>query len=428
MKLNKTTYPDPKQFNRNNRPASFQPDWNDLREDVYYRDLSQRGKQPVSKPITIRELQTLLTPRPGPCISLYLPTHRRLPQAKQDPVRFKNLMRTVEGLLRKEYTNRDTKALLQPLEDFARDDFWYAQMGGLALFRSSDLLTHYRMPMRCPELAVVADSFHVRPLLHFLQSNRYFYVLTLSQNRVNLYEGSPYSLCQVDLPELPKSLDETFGKEQQAGVLNAYDARPGQSGAIYYGYGAPPEERVKEKLAAFFRVVDLALWDYLLRDERVPLVLAGVGYHHPIYRSVSRYGYLVEQTVEGNFDYVTPEQLHAKVWPVVHDVFTVREKQLLDEYAARAIQEQTVEDLSAIAQATVSRRVSHLLIARGTHVWGLMDRASGRIVHRDAQHDTRDGDVLDDLAEATLAQGGEVVTLERAKMPGHSPAAAMLRW
>jgi hypothetical protein len=37
-------------------------------------------------------------------------------------------------------------------------------MGGLALFRSSDLLTHYRLPMRCPELAVVADSFHVRPL------------------------------------------------------------------------------------------------------------------------------------------------------------------------------------------------------------------------------------------------------------------------
>jgi hypothetical protein len=29
------------------------------------------------------------------------------------------------------------------------------------------------------------------------------------------YEGSPYSLCQVDLPELPKSLDEIFGKDQQ---------------------------------------------------------------------------------------------------------------------------------------------------------------------------------------------------------------------
>jgi hypothetical protein len=74
----------------------------------------------MSKPITIQGLQTLLASHLAPCISLYLPTHRRLPQAKQDPVRFKNLMRTAESLLRSEYTNRDTKALLQPLESLRK--------------------------------------------------------------------------------------------------------------------------------------------------------------------------------------------------------------------------------------------------------------------------------------------------------------------
>jgi hypothetical protein len=366
-------------------------------------------------------------PRP-PCISLYLPTHRRLPQAKQDPVRFKNLMRTAERLLRSEYTNRDTKALLQPLEELAQGDFWRGQMGGLALFRSSDLLTHYRLPMRCPELAVVADSFHVRPLLHFLQSNRYFYALTLSQNNVRFYEGSRCSLSQVDLPDLPKSLDESFAKEQGEAVLNAYAVGPGQAEAIYYGYGVSPEKRVKDKLAPFFRAVDTALWDDLLRNERAPVILAGVGYHHPIYRSVSRYPFLAEQTVEGNFDHVTPGHLHAKVWPVVHDFFRVREEQVLGEYAALSVRGQTTQDLFTIARATVSRRVGYLLIAQGAHVWVLMDRGSGRIVQRSAQQDTRDGDVLDDLAEATLAQGGEVVMLERTRMPGHSPLAAILRW
>jgi hypothetical protein len=131
-------------------------------------------------------------------------------------------------------------------------------MGGLAMFCCSDLLTHYRIPMRCPKLAVVADSFHVRPLLHFLRSNRYFYVLTLSQNSVRLYEGSRYLLSQVDLPDLPKSLDESFAKEQREPVLNAYVVRPGQAGAIYYGYGGSPDKRVEEKLAAFFRAVDRA--------------------------------------------------------------------------------------------------------------------------------------------------------------------------
>jgi hypothetical protein len=81
----------------------------------------------MSKPITIQALQTLFASHLAPCISLYLPTHWRLPQANQDPVRFKNLMRTAEGLLRSEYTNRDTKALLQPLEELAQADFWRGQ-------------------------------------------------------------------------------------------------------------------------------------------------------------------------------------------------------------------------------------------------------------------------------------------------------------
>ena len=88
----------------------------------------------MSKPITIQGSRSCLRPTSPPCISLYLPTHRRLPQAKQDPVRFKNLVRTTESLLRSEYTNRDTKVLLQPLEELAQGEFWRGQMGGLALF------------------------------------------------------------------------------------------------------------------------------------------------------------------------------------------------------------------------------------------------------------------------------------------------------
>jgi release factor family 3 len=382
----------------------------------------------MRKPITIQELQTLLAPQLAPCISLYLPTHSRLPQARKNPVRFKNLMRAAERLLRQKYPDRETSHLLRPLREVAQGDFWRGQMGGLALFRSSDLLRHYRIPMCYPELAFVADSFHVRPLLHFLQSNRHFYVLSLSQNSVALYEGSPYSLCQVDPPELPKSLEETFGKERWEPALNAYTVGAGQSGTVYYGYGVPPQESAKEKLGAFFRIVDTVLWDSVLRDERAPLMLVGVGYHHPIYRSVSRYPYLVEQAVEGNFDRVTAGHLHAKVWPIVRDVFRAREEQVLGEYATLSMRGQTTEDLSAIGQATVSRRVDVLLLAHRAHVWGLMDRGTGKIVQRAAQEDTHDGDVLDDLATATLAQGGEVMILERKRMPSQAAAAAILRW
>jgi len=60
---------------------------------------------------------------------------------------------------------------------------------------------------------VVADTFHCKPLIKFLQSNRHFFVLALSQHNVTFYEGTPYSLGLVDLPALPASLTEALGTE-----------------------------------------------------------------------------------------------------------------------------------------------------------------------------------------------------------------------
>ena len=145
------------------------------------------------KPFTLHELQSLRAPHPAPCISLLLPTHRRSPDADQDPLRFKKLLETAEDLLRRRYTPQDVRALLEPVDIFANGDFWRylgalssngcwrTQMNGLAVFRSPDFTEYYQIPMRLPEVAVVADTFHVKPLLQFLQSNRRFFVLALSQ-------------------------------------------------------------------------------------------------------------------------------------------------------------------------------------------------------------------------------------------------------
>ncbi|MEW6299284.1 MAG: hypothetical protein AB1671_16345 [Thermodesulfobacteriota bacterium] len=380
------------------------------------------------RPFTVQDLRPLLASHPGPCISLFLPTHRRPPGTEQDPVRFKNLLGTVEGLLRKEYPSRDVNTLLAPLRALLQEDFWQRQLDGLAVFRATDLTVHYRIPMRFPERAVVADSFHLAPLVQFLQSNRYFYVLALSQQSVEFYQGTPYSLGRVDLPALPTSLVEELGIEQREAFLNLHAATAGRGGAIFHGHGVPPTENKKAELARFFRAVDDALWQDVLREERAPLVLAGVEYYHPIYREVSRYQYIVPQGVTGNFEHAAPEDIHAKVWPIIREVFRAREDALLDEYARLVGQGQSIDELPAIARAMLEGRVHRLLLAEGAHLWGILDRTNGIIIPRPAQQDTRDDDVLDDLAEGVLTRGGEVYLLPAERMPSDSPAAAVLRW
>ena len=62
---------------------------------------------------------------------------------------------------------------------------------------------HVNRPM--PDLAIVADSFHLKPLLRTLQSAGDYQVLSLSRDSVALYEGNRYGLVPGQLhPAVPR--------------------------------------------------------------------------------------------------------------------------------------------------------------------------------------------------------------------------------
>ena len=113
------------------------------------------------------ELKRLIQRGEGPCISIYMPTHRMFPGTKQDPIRFKNLLREAEKRLN-EIGIRSVEAtkLLKPAKSLIKNGlFWQYQADGLATFISSDLFYYHRLPLKFDELLVVTDRFHIKPLL-----------------------------------------------------------------------------------------------------------------------------------------------------------------------------------------------------------------------------------------------------------------------
>jgi hypothetical protein len=279
--------------------------------------------------------------------------------------------------------------------------------------------------MPLPELAVVADSFHVKPLLRYLQINERYFVLALSQKQVTLYEGTRERLGPVNLAELPPSMAETLGIEREERHLNLRTLGP-VKGPIFHGHGAPAESR-KDDLTRFFRAIDAALRE-VLRDSSVPLILAGVDYYFPLYREASRLPNLAEQTVSGNFDHASAEEVHAKAQPVARAIFQAREEAAVSEYESAHAAGTGIEELSVIARLNAQGRVWKLLLVEGAHLWGHLDRESGILTPAPEQQDSRDNDILDDLAESVLARGGSVMIVPADRMPRGASAAAILRW
>src|SRR5699024_2442880 len=100
-----------------------------------------------------------------PCLSLYQPTHRHHPEKEQDPIRFRNLVKTLESSLAREFETRDIQSLLNPFWKLSDDvDFWNYTGDGLIVLGAPDLFRVYRVQRPVPELAIVAQSFHLKPL------------------------------------------------------------------------------------------------------------------------------------------------------------------------------------------------------------------------------------------------------------------------
>ncbi len=371
------------------------------------------------------EIKSLANDSTGPCISIFLPTHRGGVEIKQGPIRLKNLLREAEQqLLVRKMRPAEVKELLEPAEQLTEDfGFWQHQGEGLAVFLTSRFARWYRLPVRFDELVVVAGRFHLKPLLRLLTEDGLFYLLALSQNEVRLFQCTRHGVREMELPAgTPASLDQVL---QVSGLERQLQVHTAGGGPLYHGHGAASED-AKQDLREFFRLLDKGLRE-VLRDQRAPLVLAGVEYLFPLYREANTYPHLVSAGVPGNPQGKRAEELREAAWAVVEPVFRKEResaRQLLDELAGSA---RASLNLREIVPAACQGRVDRLFVAVGVQQWGSFNQGTQKVrISRSYRVD--DVDLLDLAALQTLQQGGAVYAVTEQQVPGGGKAAAIFRY
>lgn len=375
-------------------------------------------------PFGAEELHRLLAPQEGPCVSIYLPTDRRHPGWKQDPVRYRSLLSEARRLLESRYESRNVEEFLEPLHALGQGRHWEYSLDGLAVFHSKHVFAGYRLPIPVPERVVVADTFHTKPLLRFLHANQRYLALAVSQKSVELYQGSPFGAGLIALDGLPRGLRDALGAPDFDRTFSPRST--GTTGFVCHGRG-PGKERKKQELLQYFRVLDRALRDYLM-EERVPLILAAVSYYHPIYRQANTYPWLLADGLEGSFERATPEQIHSAAWPIVGGLFESRVQAWVERYHGLVGRGLASDRLEEIAHASVAGRLRCLLIAEGKTIFGMLDRTSGAVRVHDRQMGPEDDDLLDDIGEEALKRGAEVFVVPAPVLPGGGPLAAVYRF
>ncbi len=381
------------------------------------------------------EIKTLLEMHEGPCVSIFLPTSRGGVESQQDELRLRHQIRDSENrLLLENLRSTEVEKLLEPFNALLDDGgFWLHTVDGLAIFRTSEMFSYYRLPYSFKEQVVVSDHFYLKPLLPFLATGGRFYILAISQNAIRLLEGTRFSIHELELPEtVPANLAEALKYEEAENEVSFYSSssgalvgKGGRKAAIFYGQGVGHDDS-KDHLLRYFQQIDRGL-HALLRDESVPLVLAGVEYLFPIYRQANTYPYLLHQGVPGNPDKLSSDVLHEEAWAVVEPYFQRVQERTAAQYRDNIGTARTSNDIREIMPAAYYGQIGSLFVAIDQELWGNFDPTSNTIhVHKEARF--RDDDLLDEAATQTILHGGPVYAVEQAKVPGESVLAAVFRY
>jgi hypothetical protein len=380
---------------------------------------------------TADDLKMLIEDRGERVLSLYIPTHPTGDATQRNQIRFKNALSEAKNLWRAQGVGAAAEPMLKPARKLLEDTpFWSNQSDGLAVFIAPDTFHCFRLPIRCDDLVVVADRFHIKPLISLLQKESVFFVLAMSLKRVRLLECTFQWVRELETDSFPCGVEDTLRYDEiQKQVQFHTGTRSGDGSnrrrAMYHGQGAAGDE-TGIQVVRYCQDMDDALKREIGNPDAM-LVLAGLDELVAVFREVTGHRRICDSAVKTNPDDLEPSELHRRAWALVEPHFEKEVESAAQNYRRLAETSNASNDLRKILPAAVNGRVKHLFVKTGTQRWGRFDPENDTLDLHD-RASSGDGDLLNLAAIHALRKGGTVYAVQREKMPTDTSIAAIFRY
>src|ERR1039458_4120862 len=365
-----------------------------------------RGNSAITKESREAECADLIARHVEPCISIYTSDCSGRDGERQCLPRLNRLLRTAESRLQKTSMTIDEAESLLTSNWRLFEESGASHLGsqGFAVFMSKDFFGYRRLTAPVANQVAVAHEFLVRPLLPLVPPEDHFFVLALSQNHVRLLEGSRIGICERAMHEVPWNLPQDleglhFERHYQMHTASSPSAH--QKGAVFHG----PSIEHKDRLIHFFRDVDRGVADSL-KGQQGPLILAAVDSLFPTYREANTYPHLLDETIDGNPDLLSPNALHDAAWKIFEEQVSKASARAFAVYQEHVNTPLTSSNLREVIVAAERGVVRFLFVPSNGERWGSL--GPSQTVHVHAKQEPGDGDLLNLAAILTLRHGGRV--------------------
>lgn len=369
-----------------------------------------------------------MQPSAGRCVSIYMPTHRKHPHTNQNPIRFKNLAKSaIEQLQDFDGVPPDQlSAIEQELATLGSDrEFWKHRADGMAWLHRDGRSYAIDFQRPVPELVVVADSLHIKPLIRITQTGERYHVLALTGRSARLLTGTRDALDEVENSGVPATIEEVLGdelKESYRGVTTS----GGGGHSMFHGQGGKEAEVDKDR-DRYFRVVAETVEKKWSNPTRLPLILVALKEHQAPYHDVSNDRFLLEQGVQKDPASMSNDAIRTAAWELMRHHFDRQLSQDVERLGDAQANGKGSVLVSDIAREANDGRVELLLLEEDAHLPGHVDWQTGKITETDLNQADTD-DAMDDIAEMVIARRGSVRILRTGSLKNDSKIGAIYRY
>jgi hypothetical protein len=378
-----------------------------------------------------KELFTYLsTYRSGICVSIILTTHQAGVQVneQEDQLAYKNAVQQVEKILVQRNTDQHTiKKILHPAYELLKDEeLWHNLKSGLAVYMADDFMKFIRLPGTVNQEILVNTSFSVMQLVPFMVRIEYFYILDISKKNCRFFRADAFGIEHIPVEELPNAVDDVVHFENKEDEKLFRMSNNGARATSYHGMGAgKPDE--KQHIALYLEEVDDTLWKTHLNRSNAPLLLSGIDYLIPIYKSVSDYKYIWPEALTGNHQGEDAGTLYRQAMKIMQPFFDQPLKKALEDYGNKSATSLSSENIAEIIPAAYYGRISHLFVQKDAHIWGTFREDTSELKLTDEQKNDSEN-LADRTVAKTIETGGAVFIMDIEQIPGSNAMAAIFRY
>jgi hypothetical protein len=369
--------------------------------------------------------------RPELYLSLFIPTHPFGADAQTDPIRWKNLVNRVERTLGEQGMQAaEIAELLAPAWQLRDDDHaWRYMSDGLAMFLRPGWHRMFRVPVEVPQVATIGDRFVIGPLLRVVTGDAHFLVLTVSQRRVRLLEGSMQRVEELELTEVPTALADVIEAPESRSNTMTFPLRTGSRGggaAVFYGHGTADDDFKTDQVRSFLRQVANGLRDYLTGQD-LPMVLVGLDELVSAYRALDSYAHVIDEAVRRNPDELSVEELHRLARPLAKRIVTDARAADVAHFEQLHGTGRAVTSPTKIEEAARDGRVATLFLATEPSCWEQIG-SDVTVVQLGRDDSFAHCELLDRVAIDSLSSRALVHAVPAEDVPGGGDVAAIFRY